>query len=95
LKTSHAAYKLWEERHGTPEPLLDEITDEQLLFVAWGQTWCTLQSEEQARLQVTTDPHSPPQFRVSGPVSHIPAFAEAFGCEEGAPMNPAEKCVVW
>ena len=59
LKQSHAAYKLWESRHGAPEPLLEELTDEQLLFVAWGQIWCTLMSPERARLQVTTDPHTP------------------------------------
>ena len=95
LKQGHAAYKLWESRHGTPEPLLEELTDEQLLFVAWGQIWCTLMSPERARLQVTTDPHTPAQFRVSGPVSHIPAFAEAFGCEVGDAMRPEEQCLVW
>jgi predicted metalloendopeptidase len=95
LKQSHAAYKRWESRHGTPEPLLEEITDEQLLFVAWGQIWCTLMTPEYARLQVTTDPHTPAQFRVLGPVSHIPAFAEAFGCEVGDPMRPEEQCLVW
>jgi endothelin-converting enzyme/putative endopeptidase len=95
LKQSHAAYKLWESRHGAPEPLLEQLTDEQLLFVAWGQIWCTLMSPERARLQVTTDPHTPAQFRVSGPVSHVPAFAEAFGCEVGAPMRPEEQCQVW
>jgi putative endopeptidase len=95
LKESDAAYKRWESRHGTPEPLLDELTNEQLLFVAWGQIWCTLMSPEQARLQVTTNPHTPAQFRVAGPVSNIPAFAEAFGCEVGDPMRPEEPCVVW
>jgi predicted metalloendopeptidase len=95
LKTSHAAYKLWEDRRGAPEPLLDELTNEQLLFVSWGQIWCTQMSEEQARMQVTTDPHTPAQFRVKGPMSHIPAFAQAFGCEEGERQNPTEKCLVW
>jgi predicted metalloendopeptidase len=95
LKQSHAAYKLWEARHGTPEPLLEKVTDEQLLFVSWGQIWCTLMSPEHARLQVTTDPHSPARFRVMGPMAHVPAFAEAFGCDVGAPMHPREKCVVW
>jgi putative endopeptidase len=95
VKKSHEAYKLWEARHGTPEPLLEELTDEQLLFVAWGQVWCTLMSPEQARLQVTTDPHSPAQFRVMGPMAHVPAFSEAFGCEVGTPMHPEEQCLVW
>jgi predicted metalloendopeptidase len=95
LKQGYAAYKLWEGRHGAPEPAVEGLTNEQLLFVSWAQVWCTVMSPEAARLQVTTDPHSPAQFRASGPVSHIPAFAEAFECEAGTPMNPKEQCTVW
>ncbi len=46
-------------------------------------------------MQVTTDPHSPSRFRVNGPLTLNPAFAEAFQCEEGTPMAPAERCEVW
>jgi predicted metalloendopeptidase len=95
LKQSYEAYRLWEARHGAPEPTIEGLTNEQLVFVNWGQVWCTLQSDEATRLQVTTDPHSPARFRVNGPVSHIPAFAEAFQCEVGTPMRPEEQCVVW
>jgi len=52
-------------------------------------------SPELARLQVTTDPHTPARFRASGPMAHIPAFAEAFRCEAGTPMRPEEQCLVW
>jgi len=95
LKASYQAYKAWEARHGEPEPIVEGLTNDQLLFVAWGQVWCTLQTPEQARLQVTTDPHSPAQFRVSGPVAHIPEFARAFGCKAGDAMLPEEQCLVW
>ncbi len=74
---------------------VEGLTNEQLLFVAWGQGWCTLATPESARLRVTTDTHSPPQFRVTGPVSHNPAFAKAFGCKEGQPMRPKNLCEVW
>ena len=92
---AYEAYKLWEERHGAPEALLENVTNDQLVFLAWAQGWCTLMSPEIARLRVTTDPHSPPRFRVNGPMSHISAFAEAFQCEPGTPMRPEEQCVVW
>jgi putative endopeptidase len=95
LKQSSQAYALREQRHGAEASIIDGVTNEQLLFIAWGQIWCAKQTPEQARLQVTTDPHSPPQFRVNGPVSHIPAFAEAFNCEPGTPLNPATRCLVW
>ena len=95
LKQSYAAYKLWEQRHGAPEPVVEGLTNEQLVFVAWAQNWCTVMSPELARLQVTTDPHTPAQFRAAGPMAHIPAFAEAFQCEVGSPMRPEEQCLVW
>jgi endothelin-converting enzyme/putative endopeptidase len=95
IKQSYRAYKLWEARHGVPEPAVEGLTNDQLLFVAWAQVWCTVTTPEQLRLQVTTDPHTPGQFRATGPVSHNAAFAEAFGCEPGDAMVPDEMCVVW
>ena len=72
-----------------------ELTPQQLFFVAFAQTWCTVASPEYEKLAATVDPHSAPRFRVNGPLSNLPAFAEAFGCSEGTPMNPREKCRVW
>jgi len=95
VKSSYQAYKIWEGRHGAPEPIVDGLTNDQLLFVAWGQVWCTLQTEEAARLQVTTDPHSPAAFRVMGPMAHVPEFSQAFGCDVGDPMRPEGQCEVW
>ncbi len=95
LKESWNAYKAWEKRHGGPSPSIDGLTPDQLFFIAHAQAWCTLITPEAARLQVTVDPHSPSQFRVFGPIANHPAFGEAFHCPAGAPMNPADKCVVW
>ena len=95
VKEAYNAYKLYEERHGTPDPVVEGLTNDQLFFVAQAQVWCQLASEEMERMQVTTDPHSPARFRVLGPLTNNDAFAEAFACEQGTPMNPAEKCEVW
>ncbi len=95
LKQAHRAYTLWEARHGAPEPAVPGLTNEQLLFVAWGQAWCAVASPEMERLRVSVDPHSPPRFRVNGPMAAVPAFAEAFQCAPGTPLNPAERCAVW
>ena len=44
---------------------------------------------------VTIDPHSPPKFRVNGPLSNYNEFWEAFSCSEGTNMHPAKPCEVW
>jgi putative endopeptidase len=95
LKEILAAYRLWATRHGAPAAAVAGLTNEQLLFVAWGQVWCAVMSPELARLQVSTDPHSPARFRVNGPMANTPAFAVAFQCAPGTPMNPEKRCEVW
>jgi predicted metalloendopeptidase len=35
---------------------------------------------------VQTDPHSPNEFRVNGPLSNMPEFRAAWGCTAGDAM---------
>ena len=39
-----------------------------------------------ARLQAQSDPHPISRFRVNGPLSNMPQFAEAFQCKAGDGM---------
>jgi putative endopeptidase len=73
------------------------FTPEQQFFVGFAQAWCTRQREPYARMLAAIDPHSPPKFRVNGPLTNLPAFAHAFSCPEGSPMvsPPARRCEVW
>jgi len=75
--------------------MIDELTNDQLFFVSFAQTRCSVQTPEMEKLRVNTDSHSHPRYRVLGPVSNLPEFAQAFQCEPGTPMNPEEKCEVW
>ena len=96
IKEAYLAYKAYEAKH--PEaatPAVDGLTNDQLLFVGFAQTWCSLATPEIERVLVTVDPHSPPRFRVNGPLSNYAKFAETFSCAEGTPMNPANACEVW
>ena len=95
VKEAYTAYKAWEARHEADESFIEGISNDQLFFLSWAQGWCTLASEEYERMQVTVDPHSPAKFRVLGPLSNTPAFAAAFQCEAGTPMNPEQRCLVW
>jgi putative endopeptidase len=71
------------------------FSEDQQFFLAFGQAWCSKETEERSRLAVLTDQHAPPRFRVNGSLSTLPEFAEAFACPTGAPMRPATACEVW
>lgn len=67
----------------------------QLFFVSYALSWCEIDTPEAIKRMVKSNPHSPPQFRVIGPVSQYTGFAQAFNCTAGSPMNPVTKCTVW
>lgn len=71
------------------------FNEDQQFFLGVGQAWCFKQSEEMARMRVQVDPHSPSRFRVNGPLSNLPEFAEAFSCKAGTEMRRANACGVW
>jgi endothelin-converting enzyme/putative endopeptidase len=74
---------------------IDGFTPKQRFFLSFGQVWCSNQREESVRLQVATDPHSPPKFRVNGVVQNMPEFQKAFACKAAQPMAKANVCRVW
>jgi putative endopeptidase len=94
LKLAFYAYR--QMRADAKEVLVaDGFTEDQQFFLAHGQGWCTKMREEFERLLVQTNTHSPPKFRVNGPLMNMPEFAEAFSCTPGKPMHPAKTCSVW
>ncbi len=94
LRLSLAAYQA--SRRGLPpEPPVGGYTPEQQFFLAHAQAWCAIVRPENVRLRAVTDPHSPPRWRVNGPLSNVPEFAEAFQCKAGDPMVRAIRCEVW
>jgi putative endopeptidase len=94
LKLAFYAYRSM--RKDAKEALVAEgFTEDQQFFLSHAQGWCTKMREEFERLLVQTNAHSPPRFRVNGPLMNMPEFSEAFSCETGAPMRPAKTCSVW
>jgi predicted metalloendopeptidase len=94
LKLSYAAFQRAEKEHPAT-PTLGGFTPDQQFFVGYAQAWCSNYRPEALRLLVATNPHSPPKFRVDGPLSNLPAFANAFQCKEGSPMVRAQRCEIW
>jgi putative endopeptidase len=90
------AYLAWNEdtKNQELEPL-DGLSPEQRFFVAYGQSWCTNERDENKRLRATVDPHSPERYRANGVVSNMKEFREAFHCKPGQPMVRENACRVW
>jgi predicted metalloendopeptidase len=90
LKIAWDAWKL-SQKGKAPVGRIEGFTPEQRFFLGYAETWRTLVREEAARMYVVIDPHSPARFRVNGPLSNLPEFYEAFGCQDGDPMKRPEK----
>ncbi|MET3139179.1 putative endopeptidase [Undibacterium sp. GrIS 1.2] len=82
----------------TPQPeVIDGLTPEQRYFIANAQSFRGKTRDENLRLQLATDPHSPEKYRVIGPIANMPEFAEAFSCPaDRSPLRPAGRRVtIW
>jgi predicted metalloendopeptidase len=95
LVVAYAAFQ--KAMEGKPRKTIDGFTPEQRFFLGYARGWATNMRPELARLLVNVDPHPLAKFRVNGPLSNMPQFAEAFSCKAGDAMVRAEKdrCQIW
>ncbi|KAL0277066.1 UNVERIFIED_CONTAM: hypothetical protein PYX00_004479 [Menopon gallinae] len=95
LKAAYHAYLKHKPKEvELPYPGL-EMTHKQLFFLSFAQVWCSSSTAEATVRQLERDIHPPSKFRVIGPLSNLPEFAEEFNCPVGSKMNPKEKCDIW
>ena len=83
------------DRTGKEGQKIDGYTPEQRFFLGFARVWCQKQRPEFARVQVTTNPHSPGKYRVNGVVQNMTEFQKAWGCKAGQPMVAQNACRVW
>ncbi|HZX42300.1 MAG TPA: M13 family metallopeptidase, partial [Myxococcaceae bacterium] len=95
LKLAFAAMQAYAKEHPERAAPPSRFSPEQQFFLGEAQAWCTNVRPEEARRRVTVDPHSPPRFRVNGPLSNLPQFQQAFGCKAGDRMVAQNRCEVW
>ena len=83
--------------NGKDAPVIDGLTGEQRLFLAFAQVWRGKAREDAIRNQVATDPHSPQRFRLLGPTRNIEAWYQAFGVKPGDAMYiaPEQRAKIW
>ncbi len=96
IKLAYTAFQNMKKGKDIPHGAYSFTTDQEF-FLAYAQGWCANVRPEAQRMRAITDPHSPPRYRVNGPLSNMPEFGRAFSCKEGSPMvrGGAKKCEVW
>ena len=95
VKIAYAA--LQKALGGKPQEKIDGFTPEQRFFLGFAQIWRSVQRDEDLKLMVNTNPHSPARYRVNGPLSDLVEFQKAFNLPDNCPMvRPADKKVnIW
>jgi predicted metalloendopeptidase len=73
------------------------LSAEQRFFLSYARVWRGNTTPEYLRLIVNSDPHSPGEFRVRGPLSNLTEFAQAFNIPDDAPTMraPEARAKVW
>ncbi len=92
------AYKAWKlSLGGKPAPVIDGLSGDQRFFTAYAQSWRNKMRDERQLQLLTSDPHSPPQFRTNGVVINADAFHDSFRTKPGDGMwkPAAERIRIW
>ena len=82
---------------GKEGPVIDGLTGPQRFFMGWAQVWRGKIREDALRSRLLSDPHSPGEYRVLGPLKQVDPFYEAFGVKEGDGMYlpPSDRVKIW
>jgi putative endopeptidase len=98
VKLAYAALqKALDKNPAAREKRIDGFTPEQRFFLSFASIWKSKIRDEDQKLRLNTDPHSPAHFRVNGPLSNLSEFQKAFNIPNDAPMvRAADKRVnIW
>jgi putative endopeptidase len=87
VKLAYAALQKALDKHPQErEQKIDGFTPEQRFFLSFAAIWKSKQRDEDLKLRLNTDPHSPAHYRVNGPLSNLSEFQKAFNVPDGSPM---------
>ena len=77
--------------------MIDGFTGEQRVLLGWAQAWRGKASDDFVRKQVVSDPHSPRQLRVNGPMRNVDAWYDAFKVQASDKMfvAPENRVRIW
>lgn len=113
LGIAYRALGIWREEHSAglagpadgsePGPVGEDqeqqaaLEQDRAFFASWAECWRQLTRAETAITRITSDPHSPNEFRCNQVVRNLDAFHAAYGTEPGDPMwlDPQERVTIW
>ncbi|MFY8025695.1 MAG: M13 family metallopeptidase [Sediminibacterium sp.] len=95
LAIAYDAFKL--TKQGKSADKIDGFTPDQRFFLGYAQVWRLVNRDETMRTRITTDPHSPEEFRVNGPLANFEPFYKAFNVTEKNKLYrlPADRVKIW
>jgi len=95
LSLAYRAYKM--ALAGEEAPVIDGFTGDQRFFLSWAQVWQRKYREDALIRRLTSDPHSPSEFRVNGVVRNFDEWYEAFdvGADDELYLPPEERIRIW
>ena len=95
VSLAYRAYRM--SLDGEEPPVIDGLTGDQRFFLAWAQVWQRKYREDALIQRLTSDPHSPAEFRVNGVVRNFDAWYEAFDVqpEDDLYLPPEDRVTIW
>ena len=87
-RAAFAAYTAEPPQPLPPRTLPQDMTSDQLFFIALAQNLCGEPGRQVGRLLAETEVHTPPRARVNAMMSLLPEFAATFGCTADAHIHP-------
>ena len=83
--------------NGRPAPIIDGLTGDQRVFLAWARVFRIKEREESLRRQAVEGTHTPFKFRAIGPMRNVDAWYDAFGVKPGDRyyVSPADRVRIW
>ncbi|MEP6806156.1 MAG: M13 family metallopeptidase [Flavobacterium sp.] len=89
IAVAYDAFKMTEQGKGNTK--IDGFTPDQRFFISIAKIWRVKMKDEFLRLWINNNPHSPPNWRVNGPLMNTTPFYEAFHVKSGDKMFLPEK----
>ncbi|MBK8284785.1 MAG: M13 family metallopeptidase [Ahniella sp.] len=95
LSMAYTAYQV--SLNGQAAPELDGLSGDQRFFLAWAQVWKSKYRDEAMINQVRVGPHSPPRYRINGPLRNLNEWYQAFDVKPGDQLylEPSARVRIW